>query len=382
MAYDRENLKRLLSNWAQNIDLPGEPVSLSKDKLEAIYLALPPDHGFRSVRELERFFSGWHFLDTYFDRNDEEAEVNIDVDAILPSLEHGQEYRYECILGETGGALSSAEMWHDPIRLDDSTALTLGLGETVLRVVGKTTAPWHRGALNITKGYVSTLIGASLALDLAVRKQANERGYDLSGFLSVTEASRNEQHKSTELNDAIICTYFTGRTPSAMDQKRAEKEGVEELRNGWFRPIVKLWSDNTPRGVELKRACEVLCQAHASWEPAEVVWLCVMCLEGLLLPSDEESASTSRIKEAVAFLLGKTHENRRYYRNIIDKLYEVRSKYVHQGVWSGHEFRNAYQRQKILNAEEDIESKALEVAKSALKLEILNAYAFNPHTDD
>lgn len=47
--------------------------------------------------------------------------------------------------------------------------------------------------------------------------------------------------------------------------------------------------------------------------------------------SSEKSDITARLKEAVAFRLGKTSDERKDFRKKIKKLYDVRSRVVHTG---------------------------------------------------
>jgi hypothetical protein len=98
-----------------------------------------------------------------------------------------------------------------------------------------------------------------------------------------------------------------------------------------------------------------------------------MCLEGLLLPSSETEASVNRLREAIAFLLGRTSEERKNYRELVKKLYEVRSKYVHQGHASAYQFKSNRERENLLDYDESLEKKAMELAELALQREILNS---------
>ena len=396
MRYKRETLIKALREWAEdNENEPFDPMPASASDLEEIWKALPEQHGFYSTRELRNYLFEVSYsysvectdkYDEYVEAHGEVAGVAFDdlaatfnIDPVVDALEHGKEYAYESVLGIVGGELSGPGMWSRALPLDDSTGLFFD-GD-FLRISGKISAPWHLGALNKIAQGVSMLIGASLSLGLGVRRETEAlKGLDLPTLLSITEETGNEaamrqERYDRELKHLVLCTTFAGKeNQSEWDRGIAKREGILGLRDSWFRPLVNLWNDQTQRGRELWHSCEVFSRAHASWKPAETVFLCVMCLEGLLLPSYVTDESIGRLSEAVAFSLGRNPEERQNLRDLVKQLYAVRSKYVHQGGWTGYDFKNPGQRQKFLKDEEDVETKALDLAGRALRREILSTY--------
>lgn len=386
MPYNRNTLKDLLFEWAVH-GVHGGEYRLSSATLEEIYRALPNDRGFASTNELRSFLTIWwsrssdDYYDDCADSGNEERQSSIDreieesVNSVINDLEKGKEYRYECGLGLCTGRLSSAEMWSRHIQLDHSTRLRCE--DRFVKLVGVVSAPWSPNAVRKIEQMVRTVLGASIALHLASLRDAPTHLHDVTGLplLRLSSSDVAEVALYRDLAYTIVSTRFAGReNETELEQARTKRLEPVELREHWFRPLVKLWANQTERGNELKHACEVLCRAYGSWEPAEMVFLSVMCLEGLLLPSNEKEGNTNRLKEAVAFLLGRTSEERKTYRELVGKLYDVRSKYVHQGLRSSYdEFKNSHQRGRMLEPEESLEKKALELAELALQREILSS---------
>ncbi|MEW5738178.1 MAG: hypothetical protein AB1938_04595 [Myxococcota bacterium] len=60
-------------------------------------------------------------------------------------------------------------------------------------------------------------------------------------------------------------------------------------------------------------------------------------LESLLLEAKEELSA--RVADAVAFLLGQSQADRKRLRDQVKDLYNVRSKYIHEGEYQGDEMR-------------------------------------------
>lgn len=91
-------------------------------------------------------------------------------------------------------------------------------------------------------------------------------------------------------------------------------------------------------GIEARRvrcAARFLVKALRSTDPGDAYVFMATCLEGLLLQG--ENAVSARVADSVALVLGRTRTERTELRETCSRLYDVRSRYIHDGEYQGSE---------------------------------------------
>ena len=365
MTYDLSLLRKAIRKFFNELE-QGEVMERLTPDLEAIYQILPPNHGFRSADEL-----GWYL-------NEKLAEDPNEEDLAYALADGERDYDFAFPLGRLIGWLEEEAVWKSPFALTGTYSLTRvelpneRPPRSNLQLSGTVVAPWLPGAVRNIERQAETVVGASLAVGVAERWYFESPGIENEAKMRVGKAFYPIDR---ELADAVCNTSFEAQlAQTELEQGRLIRQGLVGTRDDLLRPLVVLMGDNTDRGHALRHACSVFLRAYACWDPGETVFLCIMCLESLLLPSDSKEATTNRLMEAVAYLLGKSPSERAEYRSLVDKLYDVRSKHVHNGTWTGYDFKNPNQRGKLLSIREGLESRSLNLVKQVLKREIANTY--------
>lgn len=108
--------------------------------------------------------------------------------------------------------------------------------------------------------------------------------------------------------------------------------GVFERRLGLLARVIQTGG---PEGKRIRRAARFLRKASVVDEPGDAFLFMATCLEGLLIDSQENANLASRVSEAVGFIVGETQEQRRSARELAKYLYNVRSRYIHDGEYIG-----------------------------------------------
>lgn len=124
-------------------------------------------------------------------------------------------------------------------------------------------------------------------------------------------------------------------TPTDLDDLETKKK---ESSNRRLRSLRTVMSSNLVRARELRRAGSLLFDATAQQDVGLEIAVCFMSIEAVLLDPNEKSDISARLREAVAYRLGKSSAERRDLRKKIKDLYDARSKVVHTGeVPSGYD---------------------------------------------
>ena len=88
---------------------------------------------------------------------------------------------------------------------------------------------------------------------------------------------------------------------------------------------------STVRADQLRSASRFFLQGVAGDDAAQAILSLFTCLEATLLEQEKNEAVTARLTEAVAFRLGRSASDRDAIRKRLKKLYDFRSRVVHQG---------------------------------------------------
>ncbi len=133
--------------------------------------------------------------------------------------------------------------------------------------------------------------------------------------------------------------------------KRDDHEGVVRSR---FDRVAKILTSPSERTAQLRSAARLFGDAVSSTDPGRAVAFALMSMEAVLF--DRKACdTTSRLIEAAAFRLGKSHRDRSSLKAQVRKLYDTRSLYVHTGATDDRL---------------DDRAKALQLARDTLRLEL------------
>ena len=132
------------------------------------------------------------------------------------------------------------------------------------------------------------------------------------------------------------------RDVTEMDGQRAikrEEEGEEDvmgqLTRDRMQAALRAFSIGGPDSKRVRQAAQFLHRAEVSESPADSYLAMATALEGLLVQG--EGDLSARVADAVVFNIGTSHSDRAKLRALAKKLYDVRSKYIHEGNYNGTE---------------------------------------------
>jgi len=241
-------------------------------------------------------------------------------------------YRFSAPLSFNVKAVYEGELGGD---LDLRTKLVERNGFSQAHIVptGSTRAATSRGALFDAERAIEEVVGAALALGFAAL-QTRVPGTSAQVAVEVEPRDREKDvlFLSPELSNVV--TYLTFALPTDLtDLEQAKlKDGdyssaaarVGEIWETIFRGV-------GTRSLELKNAARLYLGAVSSRDFGVAISFAFQCLEALLL---EKSTSDllARLKEAVAYRIGTSSDDRSGLRDQIKKLYDIRSTFVHTGV--------------------------------------------------
>lgn len=130
--------------------------------------------------------------------------------------------------------------------------------------------------------------------------------------------------------------------------------GAPEHRLRGVRNVLAI---DSQRGRELCSAARLLFDAFAATEAGAAIAFSFMSMEAVLLDADSKADLLARLKEAVAYRLGKSADQRKHLRSQVSRLYDARSGFVHTG--------------KVDKASTSV-NEARHMSASVLRLEILD----------
>ena len=191
-------------------------------------------------------------------------------------------------------------------------------------------ACWATGLLRFTPKLLPTgLIGGSvplLCVELSGATPEVEDGWADNFLLSWSQIH--------DISSSVLSP------PSAMtDLERHAHGGPEEVLLARLSVAMRPFSLKTQYARKLRTAASFLRRAATAEEPGDSYLYMATCLEGLLVEGKGEVSA--RTRDAVAFLLGASHEQRKTLRDDVGHLYDVRSRYIHDGEYTGDVLRKA-----------------------------------------
>jgi hypothetical protein len=116
-------------------------------------------------------------------------------------------------------------------------------------------------------------------------------------------------------------------------EQRALDDGATDPFQHRLRLLRAPFTVGGPDAQRVRQAARFLRKAATVESPAESYVFLATALEGLFI--DDEGDLSKRIGEAVSLLVGTSQEHRRKLRKEVAQLYNVRSRYVHDGTYEG-----------------------------------------------
>ena len=124
-----------------------------------------------------------------------------------------------------------------------------------------------------------------------------------------------------------------------LERHTLENSGPEEVLSTRLSVAMRPFSLKGQYARKLRTAARFLRRAATAEVPGDSYLYMATCLEGLLVEGKGEVSA--RTRDAVSFLLGASHEQRKTLRDDVGHLYEVRSRYIHDGEYTGDILRKA-----------------------------------------
>jgi hypothetical protein len=214
-----------------------------------------------------------------------------------------------------------------PSRLRIVAVPVMGLG-TRLMLTGEVQDITTNEAFHSIEELLTTLLGLSMALGIAriIALRSLERpsiklndglgDMPMDGTLGAIVACTSFGLPG-DLNDIEAALAKKGEFGRALESRMTALEGV--------------LTSHSDRAVELKASARLLFESCAAREGGKAITYAFMSMEASLLERNTTGDILSRLREAVAYRLGKTNQERRSLRGQVKELYGLRSEYVHTG---------------------------------------------------
>ena len=119
------------------------------------------------------------------------------------------------------------------------------------------------------------------------------------------------------------------------EEAALKKHGPSAVLESRLSVALRAFSTSGPYGRRLRTASRFFRRASRTNVSGDCYLFLAICLESLLVEGKEDLAT--RVSDAVGFLLGNKHEERKELRDKTRRLYNVRSQYVHDGEYVGSE---------------------------------------------
>lgn len=225
-----------------------------------------------------------------------------------------------------------------------SGALPLVLqGETVAR----TSVGAHRKAEDTVKAFVGAayslgILGYLPALDGCVPSWSTGWAAPVDGACSVTITPVDDRALNAppqENLDAspglraalhgIVGAYPRDLSELESTQLKANHIGAALGRRVRALKGVMVGASEASEGM--RSLCGLACAAASTDDPGISLSLAFSVVEGLLLDPSQDSDVQARLREAVAYLLGTTSQDRKRLRLRVHELYRLRSRFMHRG---------------------------------------------------
>ncbi len=300
---------------------------------------LPPESGIRTIAEVEELLND----DSIFARLNEEVDPAA-MEAIV----------LECIRPAPMRFLTPiARVARSPLDLEIGGRAELRLTTQEMHgahvaLIGGTVRVGHwsaaaRYALSIAEEVSGVLLGLDLLRvpsdeDLEWT-DADEDVFKHLGAVVTFDVAGNTLEQSVGLPWSVQhavsrLLLTTPRERDDIEEARAAA-GAPEPFERRYELFAAAFAIGGPKAKNIRRAARFLRKAATADTPGESFLSMATSLESLLIAGSGDL--DKRVCDAVSFLLGTSYEERERLRSVASKLYDCRSRYIHEGEYQGSE---------------------------------------------
>jgi hypothetical protein len=197
-----------------------------------------------------------------------------------------------------------------------------------MELLGCIEAPHAHYAVGRIERHIKTLAGTCIATDIARYYYARIRQVPAV----VIEGIPGEFHIDAGVG-ALAAGLVFG-VPEDLDEistRRAKAVGIGEAFSTTLKQVAYVIASPDDRAIPLRSAAVLFAEAVAATDAGRSVAFALMALEAILLERSNSDSVLARLKEAVAYRLGGSPDARGELRKRLNRLYEVRSSFVHSG---------------------------------------------------
>ena len=218
----------------------------------------------------------------------------------------------------------------DPALAGKTRPLDVGIAtrghHTAIALEGVVEAATIEGAIRRVERLLDTALGGTRALGLAryveSRNPFGQRNMVLAGTgvpMASTYADRVAGSSLQIPNDL-----------TELENAQKDKGDLAGALGRHARTLQKAIAGPSGRAEFVRNACRLAINAEASLDFGILMSLAFSRMEGLLVGTSGSDSVTAKLREAVAFSLGRDHRERESLRKEVKDLYQVRSEFVHQ----------------------------------------------------
>jgi len=195
-------------------------------------------------------------------------------------------------------------------------------------LTGRVEAPHTHRVVERVERHIKAFIGTSIACGIARYYYAR-----LSTVPAVTiEDSAEKLHLDAAVGALAAGAVFG--VPEDLDEvktKRAKTKGLADALTPTMTRIAYVITSAEVRAASLRSAAILFADAVATTDLGRSVAFSLMALESILLERSNTDTILARLREAVAYRLGRSPEERADLRKQVGRLYDYRSSFVHTG---------------------------------------------------
>ena len=213
-------------------------------------------------------------------------------------------------------------------------------------------APHPHRLIDHVERYIKCVAGVFIACGLARYYYARISTVPIV----MIEGNSNRLHLDAAVGALAAGTVFG--VPEDLDELKVrgtKSKSLTYVLTPTLKRIAHLISSKDPTASALRSAAILYADAVAATEAGRSVTFALMVLEAVLLDHSNTDTLTARLKEAVAYRIGRSREDRSRIRTQVGNLYKLRSSFVHTG--------------EVLVAESQ-RREVLELVRTVLKREI------------
>jgi hypothetical protein len=334
-----------------------------EDLLPALLEQLPKEAGIKTIEELETVLYDEEILSEYLRKlraqnaalrseGREQLPDEVDPGAIVCGFVAAQDMAFATPIARADAVAPRANEQEEVLSVDIGGRH--GLALTLQRIAGVDLACIHgtvrvghwRPAVTHAMVLAEEVSGVLMALDLLrlppsyERDSSHRKVFRELGVSIQYDRKGDRKEQAWPLPPSVqhwISQSVLGIPRQLDDLERARlAQGTAGALENRFVLFLRPFVVGGVEASRVRRAARFLRKAATSDTPAESFLAMATALESLLIPDGGEWLE-KRIAQAAAFLLGNNHPARARVRGVAEKLYEVRSRYIHLGEYIGTE---------------------------------------------